>query len=118
MRKIALRIILPALIGTYFSTATAQVDKDVLNWYNSDKIGMSTENAYKYLKKNTAETVVVAVIDSGIDIEHEDLQGRIWTNTKEIAGNGIDDDGNGYIDDIHGWNFLGNSDGTNLGPHV
>lgn len=116
MRKIALRIILPALIGTYFSTATAQVDKDVLNWYNSDKTGMSTENAYKYLKKNTAETVVVAVIDSGIDIEHEDLQGRIWTNTKEIAGNGIDDDGNGYIDDIHGWNFLGNSDGTNLGP--
>jgi subtilisin family serine protease len=116
MRKFVLRIILPALIGTYFSTATAQVDKDVLNWYNSDKTGMSTDKAHKYLKKRTPETVVVAVIDSGIDIEHEDLQGRIWTNTKEIPGNGIDDDGNGYIDDVHGWNFLGNSDGTNLGP--
>jgi subtilisin family serine protease len=116
MRRIVLRIILPALIGTYFSTATAQVDKDVLNWYNSDKTGMSTDKAHKYLKKKSAETVIVAVIDSGIDIEHEDLQGRIWTNTKEIAGNGIDDDGNGYIDDIHGWNFLGNVDGTNLGP--
>jgi len=116
MRKFFLRIVLPALIGTYFSTATAQVDKDVLNWYNSHKTGMSTEKAYKYLKKKSAETVVVAVIDSGIDIEHEDLQGKIWTNTKEIAGNGIDDDGNGYIDDVHGWNFLGNADGTNLGP--
>jgi cell wall-associated protease len=116
MRRIVLRIILPVLIGTYFSTATAQVDKDVLNWYNSEKTGMSTDKAHKYLIKKTAESVIVAVIDSGIDIEHEDLQGRIWTNTKEIAGNGIDDDGNGYIDDIHGWNFLGNADGTNLGP--
>ena len=116
MKRIVLRIILPALIGAYFSTATAQVDKDVLNWYNSDKTGMSTDKAHKYLKKKTAETVIVAVIDSGIDIEHEDLQGKIWTNTKEIPGNGIDDDGNGYIDDVHGWNFLGNSDGTNIGP--
>jgi hypothetical protein len=48
-----------------------------------------------------------------VDIEHEDLQGKIWVNTKEIPNNKIDDDQNGYIDDIHGWNFLGNSKGEN-----
>ncbi len=89
------------------------VDKDILNWYNGKKPGMETEKAYKLVKKKTSETVVVAIIDSGIDIEHEDLQGRIWVNEDEIPGNGIDDDNNGYIDDIHGWNFLGNSKGEN-----
>jgi cell wall-associated protease len=113
MRKIALRIILPALMGLYFTSATAQVDKQILNWYNTEKTGMATEAAYKYLKKRTPETVIVAVIDSGIDIHHEDLKGKIWTNTKEIPGNGIDDDGNGYIDDVHGWNYLGNKNGQN-----
>lgn len=111
MKKIVLKLVLPALIGAYFSTATAQVDKKVLNWYNSKKTGMSTDKAYKKLKKITPDTVIVAIIDSGIDIEHEDLQGKIWTNKKEIPGNGIDDDGNGYIDDVHGWNFLGNKKG-------
>ena len=105
---------LPALLGAYFSTATAQVDKKVLNWYNSSKTGMSTDKAYKKLKNITPETVIVAIIDSGIDIEHEDLQGRIWTNEGEIPGNGIDDDKNGYIDDIHGWNFLGSKNGDNV----
>lgn len=116
MKKLFLKLILPALIGGYFSTATAQVDKNVLNWYNGKKPGMSTDKALKKLKKQTPDTVIVAVIDSGIDIEHEDLQGKIWTNRKEIPGNGIDDDGNGYVDDVHGWNFLGNSDGENQGP--
>ncbi|WP_158276176.1 S8 family serine peptidase [Brumimicrobium oceani] len=114
MKRIFLRIMLPALLGAYFSTATAQVDKKVLNWYNSSKTGMSTDKAYKKLKNMTPETVVVAIIDSGIDVEHEDLQGKIWVNKGEIPGNGIDDDNNGYIDDIHGWNFLGNKDGENI----
>lgn len=114
MRRIFLRIMLPALIGAYFSTATAQVDKKVLNWYNSSKTGMSTDKAYKKLKNITPDTIIVAIIDSGIDIEHEDLQGKIWINKGEIPGNGIDDDGNGYIDDVHGWNFLGNKDGENV----
>ncbi|NQV78171.1 MAG: S8 family serine peptidase [Lutibacter sp.] len=69
--------------------------------------GMSVDKAYKFLKGKTGVTVIVAVIDSGIDIEHEDLKDVIWTNLKEIAGNGIDDDKNGFVDDIHGWNFLG-----------
>lgn len=84
------------------------------NWYNGGGTGMQTEAAYKLLKNKSSKTVIVAVIDSGIDIEHEDLQGKIWTNTDEIAGNGIDDDNNGYIDDVHGWNFLGNAKGENV----
>jgi subtilisin family serine protease len=56
----------------------------------------------------------VAVIDSGIDTAHEDLKPVLWINAKEIKGNGIDDDGNGYVDDIHGWNFLGGRDGRNV----
>jgi len=56
----------------------------------------------------------VAVIDDGVDINHEDFEGKIWTNVDELPGNGIDDDRNGFIDDIHGWNFLGNPDGENI----
>jgi subtilisin family serine protease len=74
---------------------------------------MYTDQAYKMLKKKKSSTVVVAVIDSGVDIEHEDLQGKIWVNPKEIPGNKIDDDKNGYVDDVHGWNFLGNANGQN-----
>ncbi|MBD0831277.1 S8 family peptidase [Aestuariibaculum sediminum] len=70
--------------------------------------GMSVEKAYaELLKKKKGNSIIVAVIDSGIDIDHEDLNDVIWTNEDEIPGNGIDDDKNGYIDDVHGWNFLG-----------
>ena len=86
----------------------AQPIEGTLNWYNQEGQGMHTEKAYKYLKKKKSETVIVGVIDSGVDIEHKDLAGQIWVNEDEIPGNGIDDDNNGYIDDIHGWNFLGN----------
>jgi len=78
-----------------------------------DKLsGMSVEKAYAtILKKYPGDTVIVAVLDSGMDIDHEDLKDKIWTNKDEIPGNGIDDDHNGYVDDVHGWNFLGNRDG-------
>ncbi|GAB1541687.1 hypothetical protein NUACC21_43590 [Scytonema sp. NUACC21] len=70
----------------------------------------------------TGQGVVVAVLDTGVDYTHEDLQANIWTNTKEIAGNGIDDDSNGYVDDVRGWNFDGNnndiSDIYSHGTHV
>lgn len=91
----------------------AQENKEILNWYNGKGPGMETEKAYKMLKKRKSTTVIVAVIDSGIDIEHKDLQGKIWVNADEIPKNGIDDDKNGYIDDVNGWNFLGNANGEN-----
>jgi cell wall-associated protease len=94
--------------------AIAQPLEGTLNWYNQEGQGMFTEKAYKYLKKKESKTVIVGVIDSGVDIEHEDLDGKIWVNSGEIAGNGIDDDNNGYIDDIHGWNFLGNAAGEHV----
>jgi subtilisin family serine protease len=79
-------------------------------------LGISLQKAYDYLssKHKKASPIVVAVIDSGIDTTHEDLKNILWTNTKEIAGNGIDDDNNGYIDDVHGWNFLGGKNGQSV----
>ncbi|TDT46289.1 subtilase family protein [Maribacter spongiicola] len=85
------------------------------NWGHLDLVadtipGMSVDKAYSEIIKNRKGTkTIVAVLDSGIDLKHEDLVNVLWTNTKERAGNGIDDDGNGYIDDIHGYNFLGES---------
>ena len=90
------------------------------NWFNLDKStsnvqGVSTEKVYTdIIKSNKGRTVIVAVIDSGVDAEHEDLKDVMWVNSGEIAGNGIDDDGNGYVDDIHGWNFIGGKDGRNV----
>jgi len=90
------------------------------NWFNQDAQenkanGVSTEKAYEYLKGRESKTVIVAVIDSGTDIDHEDLKEVAWTNKGEIAGNGIDDDNNGFVDDVHGWNFIGGKDGKNVG---
>jgi subtilisin family serine protease len=110
MKRIILGVSLLLFIGV-----NAQVDKKELNWYNGKAPGMDTEKGYKkFLKKKKSTTVVVAVIDSGVDIEHEDLKGSIWVNTDEVAGNGIDDDKNGYIDDVNGWSFLGNPNGEDL----
>jgi subtilisin family serine protease len=87
-------------------------------WSHKDLIkdtipGMSVEKAYAELLQNKkGAKVVVAVIDSGIDIEHEDLRDVIWKNSDEIPNNGKDDDQNGYIDDIHGWNFIGDMTGA------
>jgi subtilisin family serine protease len=76
--------------------------------------GMSVDRAYELLKDKKSTKVIVGIVDSGVDINHPDLKDVVWTNTKEVAGNGIDDDKNGYIDDIHGWNFLGNAEHENL----
>lgn len=85
------------------------------NWGHADLIldtipGMSVDKAYNEIIKNKkGKTVVVAVLDSGMDLEHEDLRDVLWTNKDEIPNNGKDDDGNGYVDDIHGYNFLGDA---------
>ena len=75
--------------------------------YRDSLPGMSLERAYEFVADKKGTTVIVGVIDSGIDINHEDLEELVWTNSDEIAGNGKDDDNNGYVDDLHGWNFLG-----------
>ncbi|MBD1393412.1 S8 family serine peptidase [Mucilaginibacter glaciei] len=84
------------------------------NWqlldYGNDSIhGMSVNKARVTLLKNLRpkRKVIVAIIDIGMDVSHPAFKGAIWTNQKEISGNGVDDDGNGYIDDVHGWNFVG-----------
>jgi subtilisin family serine protease len=69
--------------------------------------GAAVTNAYELLKDKTPQQVIVAVIDSGVEVDHEDLKSVIWVNEDEIPDNGIDDDNNGYIDDVHGWSFLG-----------
>jgi subtilisin family serine protease len=91
------------------------------NWQaldpSADKVlGISLQKAYDYLGSNNkkATPIIVAVLDSGIDTSHEDLKNILWTNLKEIPGNGIDDDKNGYIDDVHGWNFLGGKNGQSV----
>jgi cell wall-associated protease len=76
--------------------------------------GISINKTYDFLKGRKSKQVIVAVIDSGVDTTNEDLKNVLWTNPKEIAGNGIDEDKNGYTDDVHGWNFLGGKDGRNI----
>ena len=115
--KTAIILLLLSAVS-YAQTAKEEVPK---GWHMMDKTatgyyGVSADKAYEFLKSKNlkSKTVVVAVIDSGIDTLHEDLKPVLWTNPKEIPGNGIDDDGNGYIDDIHGWNFLGGKDGRSV----
>jgi cell wall-associated protease len=87
----------------------------LLDFQQDSVYGASVNRAYKeLLEGKKSHRVIVAVIDEGVDITHEDLQGHIWTNSKEIPSNNIDDDKNGYIDDVHGWNFLGGKDGRNI----
>jgi subtilisin family serine protease len=107
-------------ISSFFLQTSAQELKTKINWYNLDYEkdgirGMSVERAYnELLKDRKSKPVIVAVIDGGTDVNHEDLKDRLWTNTKEIAGNGKDDDKNGFIDDINGWDFIGGKDGTDV----
>ena len=112
---VALALCLPALF------AAAQTTKAPDNWFTldptKDKVqGTGGDEALSRLKAQgkKGQTIIVAVLDSGVDYKHEDLKDIMWINPGEIAGNGVDDDQNGYIDDIHGWNFLGGKDGKNV----
>jgi subtilisin family serine protease len=95
-------------------------EHDLQRWSHLDLVkdtipGMSVDRAYaELLTGKKGKKVIVGIVDSGIDIDHDDLKGMIWKNPKEIPGNGIDDDKNGFIDDIYGWNFLGNAVDENL----
>ncbi|WP_129746362.1 S8 family peptidase [Flavobacterium anhuiense] len=100
--------------SSFKSELTSQEQR---NWYQKDKVlegipGISLDKWYASNKKKPkSKNIIVAVIDTQIDINHEDLQGQFWTNSKEIPNNGIDDDKNGYIDDINGWSFTGTKSG-------
>ena len=118
MYKTLLAILIPVLSFFY---STAQKETAPNGWHLLDKeadgfYGVSAQKAYDFIaaKKLKSKTVVVALIDTGIDTLHEDLKSILWTNPREIPGNGIDDDKNGYVDDVHGWNFLGGKDGRNV----
>lgn len=128
-----LALVLASCGGTKFSSytpiggvdhlpkrTTPLTDEQLKRWSHLDLVrdtvpGMSVDRAYnELLKGKKATKVVVGVIDSGVEIDHDDLKKAIWNNRKEIVGNGKDDDKNGYIDDIHGWNFLGKAVHENL----
>ena len=118
--KYLLSLLIVLLVGGSSFSQNSKLDIPK-NWHiqNQDSTGIygiSLDKAYGFInsKKIKSKQVVVAVIDSGIDTLHEDLKSVLWTNPKEIPYNGIDDDKNGYIDDVHGWNFLGGKDGRNV----
>ncbi|WP_418359372.1 S8 family peptidase [Sphingobacterium detergens] len=107
-------------LGALPMTTFAQAEAVPLNWYNLDYntdgvMGISTEKAYKTLLKGKKSTpVIVGVLDGGVDVFHEDLKDVVWINTKDSLSNGKDADGNGYINDKYGWNFIGNADGKDV----
>ncbi len=124
MKKICGFFIALSLFGNVSSAQTAKKAIKITppnDWHLLDPAstgfnGISLDKAYSLIKtkKLKSNRVIVAVIDSGIDTLHEDLKPVLWRNPGEIPGNGIDDDKNGFADDIHGWNFLGGKDGLNV----
>ena len=93
-------------------------DKNLMTWYHQDFsssniYGVNTQNAYKYLESKglKIKPVIVGVLDSGVQVDHPGLIKNMWKNVNEVPNNGKDDDGNGYIDDIYGWNFSGGKNG-------
>ena len=114
------RILLAAvfLVGINAFQAQETRNKDTETWYHKDfattKVyGVNTDNAYKFLESKglKPKTVVVGVLDSGVQVDHPGLVNNMWKNPNEVPNNGKDDDGNGYIDDVHGWNFIGGKNG-------
>lgn len=119
------KLLLAALLmsGVTMAQGNTATKKDAVpkDWHLLDQKedgfpGVSLNKAYEFVKSKNLQSkkIVVAVIDSGIDTLHEDLKPILWRNPTEIPGNGIDDDRNGYVDDIYGWNFLGGKDGRNV----
>ena len=103
------------------SESTEKDENSLKGWHLLDRetdqyYGISINKAYSFLREKnlSGKKIIVAVIDNGVDTLHEDLKSILWKNPKEIPGNGVDDDKNGYTDDLYGWNFLGGKDGRNV----
>ena len=111
------KVLIAAAFLASFSFAFAQdkmQNNDLKTWYHKDfsttnVYGVNTDNAYKFLESKGLKprTIVVGVLDSGVEVDHPGLINNMWKNPNEIPNNGIDDDKNGYVDDIYGWNFIG-----------
>ncbi|HEV8282870.1 MAG TPA: S8 family peptidase [Chitinophagaceae bacterium] len=122
MNKVINRFLFSVIAGLIFSSGFAQtsVKEDVpkgwhlLSRQTSGYYGINLDKAYEFVKGKKSTPLIVAVIDSGVDTTHEDLKSILWQNPGEIPGNGIDDDKNGYVDDVYGWNFIGGRDGKNV----
>lgn len=118
MKKILITAALLAGFSLTFSQETKNDEKDLKTWYHKDfsttKVyGVNTENAYKFLdaKGLKPKSVIVGVVDSGVEVDHPGLTKNMWKNVNEVPNNGKDDDGNGYIDDVYGWSFIGGKNG-------
>lgn len=110
------RYVLKNAKGTHLQASlNAMLNVRPENWFNLSPAegaeGVGTEETYKQFGVAQSEDIIVAVIDSGVDVNHEDLQGKIWINKGEVPNDGIDNDKNGYVDDVFGWNFIGGSNG-------
>ena len=108
-------LLMPILL--FSAPLTGQENLDHWQHQGSDKVyptGIRSADWYKTATPAKSNKVIVAILDSGIDIYHPDLEYNIWVNPKEIPGNNLDDDHNGYVDDLHGWNFIGGPDGQSV----
>ncbi|NLR78405.1 S8 family peptidase [Chitinophaga eiseniae] len=119
IRSIAMLLL--SIVSMQYVNAQSTGKPDLKGWHLKDKAtdgvyGISLQQAYDYIRdhKYKVHPVIVAVIDNGMDTSHEDLKNVLWKNSREVAGNGVDDDRNGYVDDVFGWNFLGNKEGGNI----
>ena len=122
MKKILIAACFMTGFASFAQTAETTLDpmkdKDLMTWYHKDfsaanVYGVNTQNAYKYLESKglKPKPVIVGVLDSGVEVDHPGLIKNMWKNPNEVPNNGKDDDGNGYIDDVYGWNFAGGKNG-------